>query len=291
MAGDWLRCRKGRLCPICEHSDWCSVTPDGALVHCMRAQSDWPVAKGGWIHRLTDRPENLPTPRRVVPAQASDARVDFERMLTTYREKTDLEAVARHAEHLGVQRGSLYTLGIVWAAPHQAWAFPMRDIKGVVVGLRLRNERGEKWAVQGSKEGLFTPMDIAPAVDEPVFVCEGPTDTAAMLSLGLYSLGRPSCTACLDLLTKMLRRRPVVIVGDRDEPKIRPDGTTWLPGQEGAERLADALALSGAASVKLIYPLKGKDARAWLAAGATADIVKTRVRNASLWKPKTRSSS
>jgi hypothetical protein len=65
----------------------------------------------------------------------------------------------------------------------------MCDGYGEVVGIRLRNERG-KFAVRGSRQGVFVAG--VPA-QKTLFVCEGPTDTAAAVDLGLFAVGRPNC--------------------------------------------------------------------------------------------------
>jgi phage/plasmid primase-like uncharacterized protein len=156
---------------------------------------------------------------------------------------------------------------------------------GKVIGVRLRAENGQKWAVSGSRQGLFIP-DGQSAPDDPVLVCEGPTDTAALLDLGFYAIGRPSCSGGSLTLAAMLAGCHVVIVGDRDEPKTRPDGSVFFPGQDGAERLAEALLLARAQTVRIVYPLNAKDAREWKRAGATADVVRTVINQRDFWRHK-----
>src|SRR6185295_4140079 len=94
------------------------------------------------------------------------------------------------AATLGVKSEALEALGCAWAEPYRAWAFPMRNGDRNVIGIRLRNDAGHKWAVKGSKQGLFSPSYPA---SQTGFICEGPTDTAAALSIGLWAIGRPSC--------------------------------------------------------------------------------------------------
>ena len=63
-----------------------------------------------------------------------------------------------------------------------------------------------------------------------VFVTEGPSDAAALLSVGLDVVGVPSAGGCADLLARLVRRlepEDVVIVADGDGP-----------GQRGAMTLA-----------------------------------------------------
>ena len=284
----WIRTSKQQLCPVCQSPDWCTISPDGSLCCCMRTESGWGVKNGGWIHKLTDMP-SVPPPHRARPAElpaTAEPVIDWGKMLTNFRAGTDLDAVRRHAADLGVSAESLLRLGITWAAAHRAWAFPMFDERARVVGIRLRSEDGSKWAVRGSHQGLFWPTGQIPT-NKPVLICEGPTDTAAMLDLHFFAIGRPSCSGCVEMLTNVLHDCDVVVVGDRDTPKKRPDGTTWLPGREGAENLADALVVAKARSVLIIYPpARFKDARDWRKGGATHSLVETMVAQKMPWRVK-----
>jgi hypothetical protein len=195
--------------------------------------------------------------------------------------------ISRLAADLGVTDIALWRLGTRWATPHSAWAFPMYDGRQEMIGVRLRAESGKKWAVTGSHNGLFWPTGLASQADLLV-ICEGPTDTAALLGLGFDVIGRPMCQGLEDLVIDAccrLRPKDVVILADFDEPKPTPGGGTWRPGQDGARRLADELTLAGIRP-KIILPLKGKDARAWVRAGATRETVLTVIRAARYHQPK-----
>jgi DNA primase len=141
----------------------------------------------------------------------------------------------------------------------------MTDGAGNVLGIRLRRQNGFKFSVTGSKEGLFLPSGIE-AERSPLLVCEGPTDTAAMLDLDYrIVVGRPSCTGGIKLLVEVVRQRQlpeVVIVSDGDEP-----------GRRGADNLARVL-VAYAPAVRVIAPPEGvKDVRAWLQAGGSRRVV------------------
>lgn len=51
---DWDRVSRETPCPICRKSDFCEVSNDGLVVHCMRIASDLPSTYrlGGWLHLL-----------------------------------------------------------------------------------------------------------------------------------------------------------------------------------------------------------------------------------------------
>jgi hypothetical protein len=153
---------------------------------------------------------------------------------------------------LGLAYASLVAVRAAWAAPHQAWAFPMCDGDGNIVGIRLRNEHG-KFAVRGSKQGIFL-ADVPP--QKTLFVCEGPTDTAAAVELGLFAVGRPNC-CCGGPEIKVYARRHavshVVLISDNDKP-----------GLDGARKVGGELKLPFA-----IYVPPAKDLREFVRRGGT----------------------
>lgn len=282
-SSSWVRVSKRMPCPICGHHDWCGITSDGAVARCMRVESarPSPSGEGGWIHTLGD--EVVPRPVVNHPPNPRP-NVDWERLLGKWRFNTQPGQLRRLATGLGVTTHSLERLGAAYAAQYKAWAFPMRNGRGYIIGIRLRNDAGQKWAVRGSHQGLFWP-DMNTGAD-PLIITEGPTDAAAVLDLGFDVVGRPSCSGGTRLLQQAFERgtsRDVVILADRDEPKKRPDGTTWYPGQEGAEQLAQQLA-GLTRSTRIIKPLKGKDARAWVQSGATRHLVDMVISNACFWR-------
>jgi len=245
------------------------VSADGRIACCMRVASARPARNGGWVHRLTGLvgppppPYTPPRPRREPPP------VDFELAWRRWRENTDPGRIAAHAAALGVTAGALADLGAAWAWLHRAWAFPMRDGQGRVAGIRLRAEDGRKWAVRGSRSGIFVPEGLTGA--GRLLIVEGPTDAAAARTLGFDVIGRPSCLGCIDTVTAWLAGRrfdEVVILADNDEPKPRPDGSTWCRGTAGALKLAEALKCPH----RLAVP-PCKDLREWVRLGAArADV-------------------
>ena len=150
----------------------------------------------------------------------------------------------------------------------------MSDAEGRVIGIRLRLQSGRKLAVTGGREGIFAPADLAGT--SPLLICEGPTDTAAMLDLGFGALGRPSCVGGARFLVKAMRRtlpRAVAILADADPP-----------GQRGADRLAGALA-AYCPIVRVVTPPEGiKDGRDWKNAGATHSDVLDAIEASALTK-------
>lgn len=172
------------------------------------------------------------------------------------------------AESLGVQAITLSLLRCSWSPTHQAWAFAMRDGSGRICGIRLRWENGHKKSVTGSREGIFLPMQEP---SSEAWIPEGPTDTAALLTLGKFAIGRPSCSGGIAHIAATVARlniRRAIIIADNDTDKMRPNWERWNPGLDGAQRLADEI---GVPCCILILPCK--DAREYLAYGGTAELL------------------
>ena len=272
VATKWVRVTWHEPCAICGRGDWCGVSPDRTVAVCMRVKSDRPVRNGGWLHRIAAPPPPRPPCRVYVPASPEPER-DWHALLDRWARRTAPADFARLTYLLGVSAASLRRLGAALSDRPGAWAFPMFDAARQVIGIRLRAEDGRKWAVAGSHNGLFWPSDLAGA--GPLLLCEGPTDTAALLDLGYDAIGRPSCTGAVEMVIEVVRRlhrRNVVVVADAD-----------TPGIDGADRLAKALTGAGRRP-KVIRPLAGKDARAWVRGGATRAVVDCAIANALYWR-------
>ena len=216
----WHRVTRQAPCAICGKHDWCTYTEEAAC--CMRVESRHPARNGGWVHfeRLLRPPPPI-APHR--PAPTIDPGMLIARWLT----QTRPEDIRRLSGLLGVSEDSLRALEACWSIQHCAWAFPMRDGQGNIVGIRLRSEQGKKWAVTGSRQGVFVPAVLPQDV---ALVCEGPTDTAAAVHLGFFAVGRPSCnTGGREIKTTFMRLgvRRFAMASDNDGP-----------GRQGALRVA-----------------------------------------------------
>lgn len=273
-ASGWYRVTRKKPCKICAKPDWCGYSDDGVLACCMRIDvgAERTAKNGGWIHRLSDAPAATPRPRPkpaaaapTLPCVEMNDRFKFD---LTYQQVIDL------ASDLGVTDTSLHQLDIGFSEQHGAYTFPMRRGRGDIVGFRLRNMAGEKWAITGSHNGLFIPRHLRGV--GPLVIVEGPTDTAALVSIGVDAIGRPSNTGGREDLVAYCRgmRRPIVILRDRDQPGSIAEHLT----DQGASRLAADLQPN---QVYICRPPAHKDVRAWVTAGATHDIVMSVLRAAN----------
>jgi hypothetical protein len=276
--GHWQRVTKRRPCPVCSKPDWCVYAgPDDAptAALCQRIESQRRIGEAGWLHRLRESVTAWPPWERNIRRAvrlATEARggPDFGKLAADFRRAVKPEALGRLAATLGLSPESLQRLRVGWSARHRAWAFPMRDASARTVGIRLRLAGGRKLSVKGGREGLFIPTGLQPG--GRLFVCEGPTDTAACLDWGFRAVGRPSCTGGVKYLAELVRRlapAEVVIVADGDPP-----------GQQGAERLASTLAAYVPMLRVITPPSRVKDARAWRASRVTSGDVTAEIERA-----------
>ena len=259
MELNFRRVSRASPCPQCGKPDWCTVGDYGVV--CMRVQSAKPVKNGGWFHPFDaarGRPV-APPPRRQPPAINATA------LHRAWLGATTAEALAAFAATLGLSAAAVAAVGAAWAPPHAAWAFPMCDGYGNVVGIRLRNERG-KFAVRGSRQGIF--LAAVPA-QKTLFVCEGPTDTAAAVELGLFAVGRPNCCCGgLEIRTYARRHKCVnaVLVSDNDKP-----------GLDGARKVGAELKLAYA-----VYVPPAKDLREFVRFGGTRAMIENTLKH-TVW--------
>lgn len=186
------------------------------------------------------------------------------------------------SRQLDLTSESLLRLCVGWCTGYGTASFPMRNELDSIIGIQLRTEDGEKFCLKGSSLGLFIPTGMHG--NGPLVIEEGASSTGALLDFGFDAIGRPSSSGgvwlALQWIRRNARRRDVVILGNHDEEKKRPDGSTFFPGQEGADRLAQEL-IGACRSVKVVIPPYTKDARAWKQSGATRQVVEACIRAAN----------
>jgi hypothetical protein len=265
-----VRVTKTNPCPICWKTDYCTFFPSLRRAVCMRVKSEKTCRNGGYWHDLDEftSPASYTIPQKTVePPKPS---YYWPPLLSTWKLQTTCDMVINLASSLGVDPLALIALGAVWAAPHRAWAFPMHDSNGTVCGIRLRNSHGDKWAVTGSSAGLFIPQ--LPK-QHRLYICEGPTDTAAALTIGLFAVGRPSCLGQEEKIlatSKRLGIQEIVIIADHDEP-----------GQTGAEKLQSIMVTRS-----VIWTPPAKDLREAVRNGLTAQMINNAIRDMNWKQPK-----
>lgn len=283
---------RARPCPICKAPDRCSIALDGGLVVCRARVRRHERDVGnvfGWRHlgqsadgadKWRFSPDQTDSPRgkverpKPVPVALAPA-LDYAALAADAREELDYTALRVFAASLGLTENALSRLGVGMLTlarcdpewPGWAWCFPQTDPRGRVVGLRLRTSTGRKFSAPGGVHGLFVPGNLK--ADRTLVVCEGPTDTAALLDMGVEAVGRSSALTCHDMLLEALslwRCRDLVVVANRDDPDQRGRHA----GQDGARRLIEDARGRGV-RCRLVVPPGTKDMRDWLKLGAKHD--------------------
>jgi len=307
--GDWVSVTREHPCPICGKPDNCKVARDGGAVWCGRVDqgSVRQNAGGQFLHVIRDRADDRgrdgspPWPRRSDHKPKNEpkwptAKTDEEKGASSPPRNWEITALAAFdnppaeekrqelATSLGVDVEALRRLGVGWNC--HGWTIPERNGDGKIIGINVRHADGTKRRRAGGAMGLsFDPESWMTSATEPgfVFLVEGASDTAAMMSMGLSVVGRPSNTGGVELLAKLLRSVPkerlIVVVGERDRKpneSLSQSVREWhkatcegccqcWPGRFGAITTATQLARALERPIAWAFPPDGaKDSRAWL---------------------------
>lgn len=237
----------------------------------MRVMSSKPCKNGGYFHPFDGQHKKLE--RRNEPPPPPQ--IDAAKLMAEFSEDTDANDLACFAKSLGLTSESIQMVGCQRAVRYQSWAFPMYRGSGEVVGIRLRRDDGSKFAVTGSRQGIF--MMNKPASDT-AYIVEGASDLAALAMLSLFGIGRPSCCGCISTITANLSRLGVkraVIITDSDPP-----------GLAGANKLSEELDIPN-----VIYIPPTKDLREAVRLGFTSTLLESTVQSQVWAVPKSRSDS
>lgn len=235
----------------------------------MRVESSRNMHNGGWFHGRGSSTTERPTHTRTTAVQLRTHAPDFDQLMNRWeREKAgELES---YAALLGVGQQDLRDLHVCYAPEYKAFAFPMRHPDGTITGVRLRNEF-HKWSVKGSHQGLFIPfMAVRRFPVHTIMIVEGPTDTAAGLALGFFTIGRPNNLVGNEMIVEVLNDLPakdVIVCYDNDE-HIDSMGKRIRPGPFGAERLIKCLKQR---VTRFVPPTK--DLRSFLTGGGSHSLL------------------
>lgn len=300
---NWIRVSRDRRCPVCEGLDNCSVSRDGGAVWCGRIEQGSVRQNAGgqffhdlgerdvapaWPRRHDDRPKvSTKWPSGDIKPESKPPTKDWGRIAQQASECAGAEAARQElATRLGVDADALRRLGVGWLGVTRGWSFPERDATGKVIGINRRLLDGQKRREAGGQSGLtFDPDDWLESNTDSslLFLVEGGSDTAALMSHGLSAVGRPSNLAGVELLVGLLKSIPadriIVVLGENDQ---KPHGSLspakqqghkpdcvgcfkcW-PGWFGATRTAERLTVLLGRSIAWTLPPDGvKDAREWL---------------------------
>jgi len=258
---------KQARCPACasegldKSGNHLRIWPDGKF-GCAMYQGDHAHRQRIWELCGSDEPKPA---RFNVPVRIEPPSINCTELIRKWNELTLYSSIRDQADKLGVSPLALRCLGWVWSGEH--WAVPMRSEWGDVCGIQFRYANGFKQTLRGSRVGYFIPEC---RTQSTAYISEGASDCAALLSLGLYSVGRYNCAQSGVKLGQYLRRngvRDAVIIADND-----------VPGITGAEKLSHELSMHCC-----IYTPPTKDAREFLNMGGTRQLIESTVSNL-IWR-------
>ena len=220
----------------------------------MRAKSDQPHAKGGWLH--FDKPLDIDRVTPPTPVVKVDAEPIAKEL---YNHELSPLIRSELSESLNVTIGSLELLrvGVGWDTHDGARfaSFPSRNADGKIIGITRRYRNGQKKTYRGTSNGVFyTPEWYK--TGGVVLIVEGASDVAAAISMGICSIGRSSNIGGVPEIKRLLAEhapgRPIVVIGENDEkphkrgihdycPKDCEGCPHCFPGKFGAEHVSEQL--------------------------------------------------
>lgn len=268
MDQQWSRASRHKPCPVCGKCDWCMISANGAVAICPRTENGARkyIDGSGYLH-VIDATKPIPERKDEFGVELPEHNLVMSQLASKMLEACDEEKLVDMAEALGVSCESLRLLRMGWSSSSDAYSFPMYRAGHRLIGIRLRNMQGRKWAIKGSRSGLFMPSRW-PGTQKGIVICEGPTDTAAMLTLGFNAIGRPSAMGSHAMIEEVVSGRPVCILSDADEV-----------GVSSSKKLAAHLEKSACSRVGIMIP-GAKDARAWLNRGISREDVSAEIKKA-----------
>ena len=213
---EFVRVSDKIACPVCNHHDGCLIHRSGAYVICYHVPSDtmWRI---GFKHTIDNK--NIPILAEQVAGLGSTNCDDYEPLPSfmsanvVYRAAITQVQLQALADTLGVSTCSVDALCVGWSRTHEAFTCPMYDNTWSIQGIQLRTLSGAKKVRYKSKVGLFLPQSFR-STSGVTFVCEGMSDTAAALTLGLNAVGRFNAGCGEEYLLPLLTGHKVFIIAD-----------------------------------------------------------------------------
>jgi hypothetical protein len=243
----------------------------------MRVKSDRPSSKGGWLHKIEGA-----EPAEYVPAPPKKLDSEYHAIWEPYlaARVPNLDRIEQLAGLLGVAAFSLCALRVSYDESEKCWLFPERNHDGRIVGINRRWANGKRFYAVGSRPGLSFSKDWM-HYPGPLFICEGASDVAALLTIGCGGIGKPNNVGGSEYLVKILNgfKREIAVIGERDwrsheklckqiqehhDPKCHGCAACF-PGLHGCRVTADTLRKELRRKVEMFMPPVGfKDVREWV---------------------------
>lgn len=225
---EYTRVTEDCPCPVCQRPDWCLIANNGKSVICRRVESKQKRGKAGWRHWLGTNKQAVPPRTEKVYLSPQQ----LQRYVGSITHRRHHPMIERQADLLGLKLDPLLTMRALYDPDMAVLAFPMLGANMKPLGVRFRRADGRKWSLKGGREGVLLSRPFTPA--KPVWIAEGPTDSAALVQIGFRNLiGRPNCSGGDEIIRELLAAHPntpVVIVADPEDA-----------GRNGAVDLANIL--------------------------------------------------
>lgn len=292
VSNQWVRVTRKNPCPVCKGVDNCTKSRDGSVVWCGRvSEGSIKTNNGGQhLHRRGERDDPLAylaktyrPPKKPKPSPTKD----WSRIADEAYQHPSADTHRRDlAGILGVDADALRRLRIGWMPTQRCWTVPERDSTGGIIGINCRYLDGSKKRMAGGQAGLtFEPEQWSHSLVacDHIFLVEGGSDVATLLTIGLCAVGRPSNVGGVELLAELLATVPtdrlIVVLAENDRKphdSLKPTVKTWhkpdcngcsacFPGWFGATTTATQLAERLDREIAWTFPPDGaKDVRAWL---------------------------
>ncbi len=245
---------------------------DGKKVICPRVKSNVKL-KCGYLHKVWDN--NLTTKNRKLGKHRSNTCINWTGIARQYYRKSykrqQMDDLGIRLDIPGDVLRSTWRVG--WDG--EAFTIPCYNGFGEMNGIMRRFPDKHKVWVARSRNGLFIPK--LKSWRGNLFICEGWTDAAAMVSTGFRAIGRANCQTGLDYIKDLLARhkdiRQVIVVGDNN-----PDNVHGNVGKDGALVLAKQLRRPNFSTGTLQPPSTVVDFWAWFDSGCTKETVISRIK-------------
>lgn len=261
---NWQAVSNEHPCPVCDGPDNCKVSGNGEAAWCGRVPTDKQNDGGQYFHKLNaSQKRRVRNQRKRQRQTTSNPETDWQKKAAEFASKAQMQC-RKLAKQIGVSVDALDRLQVGWDRSESAWTFPERDAVGRVIGICRRLSNGDKRTIRGGQRGLtFDPEE--PPKDGPILIVEGGTDTAAGLTMGFATIGRPSARGGIahlaELLAAISADRQVIVLGENDEK----ENGDW-PGRDGAIAIATKLAERLDRPIEwALPPDDAKDLRVWFA--------------------------
>lgn len=280
MMPGWSRFKARTPCAVCQdhRGKCCHMGPveNPTIVLCLfQDQGSFKASsKGmGWLHKLRESEGPRAPPMR---APAPKAHPYVTRLAVQCYKDTPSEKIHWLSNNLRVvSPEALWRLRVGWCntfidvrcgeeCTANAYTFPMRFPNESVCGIRLRKPEGFKYAVPGSINAVFVPVQLSGK--GVLWVVEGPTETGTLITHGIEAIGRPSNTAGEDYIIGYLRRNKYhcVVIGVNSDPEGSRARRFTMQASVSLAMRALSMGIEVLSSIPPV-----KDYRAWTIVGAT----------------------